>query len=272
MRLLSPPRAVAVVVPARDEQELVTACLDSVDAALRQLPPDVPAAVAVVLDRCSDRTPERVRARLAEWPGAVSLPVGPVGHRRGGGSPTSNGPTHIVAGSGVGALRDLGVRDALARLAPLGPEHVWVLNTDADTTVPADWALQHVRMAATGVAGVAGMAALADPGLLSPAAARRHDELVRDLLDGPLHQHVYGANLGVRGDAYLAVGGFPTDGPGEDHGLWAALSRAGYPLAQPTGLQVRTSARTAGRARGGLADLLLALHDDAQETREPPAG
>ena len=237
------PRAVAVVVPAHDEEDLVGACLDSVRVAVAELPSDVAVAVTVVLDRCADRTPEIVRRRLAGWPGAVAL------------------PTHIGAGSGVGALRDLGVRDALARLEPLHPEDVWVLTTDADSVVPTDWAVQHVRLAAAGAAGVAGTVALDGPETLSADVARRYDRIVCRLVDGPLHRHVYGANLGVRGDAYLDVGGFPADGPGEDHGLWAALARSGRPLAQPTGLRVRTSSRTAGRARGGLADLLLSLHD-----------
>jgi hypothetical protein len=110
------------------------------------------------------------------------------------------------------------------------------------------------------------MAELAARGPLSAAAVHRHGEIVRALLDGPSHGHVYGANLGIRGDAYLAVGGFPSGGPGEDHGLWAALSRAGYPLVAPTSLRVRTSPRMVGRARGGLADLLRELHD------APPTG
>ncbi len=263
-----PVGGVAVVVPAHDEEDLVEECLDSVRSAVLRLPSGVAVAVTVVLDRCSDRTPELVESSLAGWPGAVALHVGPSGRRRTGGAAPSGGPTHIVAGSRVGALRDLGVRDALARLRPLRPADVWILTTDADTVVPAGWALEHLRFAAAGAAGVAGTAALAGRGLLSADAARRHDELVCELVDGPLHGHVYGANLGVRGDAYVAVGGFPADGPGEDHGLWAALARSGYALTQPTGLQVRTSARTVGRARGGLADLLRSLHD---APREPPA-
>lgn len=255
------PRAVAVVIPARDEEEEIEACLDSVRAALGRLPAGVVSAVTVVLDRCVDRTPELVEARLATWPGAMSVQVGAARRRS---APAS--PIHIVAGGGVGALRDLGVRDAVSRLAPSRPEDVWVLSTDADTTVPADWAQEHLRLAAAGAAGVAGMADLSARGPLSRAAVHRHDEIVRDLLDGSTHGHVYGANLGVRGDAYLAVGGFPTEGPGEDHGLWAALFRAGYPLVAPTSLRVRTSSRVVGRARGGLADLLRELHG------EPPTG
>jgi hypothetical protein len=253
--------AVAVVVPARDEEDGIEACLAGIAVALGRLPADVATSVTVVLDRCTDRTPQIVDAVLAGRPGAGVLQVGALAGRRPATHCALSGPTHIVAGSGVGALRDLGVRDALDRLRPLHPERVWVLSTDADTTVPPDWATAHLHLATAGAAGVAGMADLALPRLLSAAASRRHDELVRDLVDGSSHAHVYGANLGVRGDAYLAVGGFPPDGAGEDHGLWAALRVAGYPVRQPTSLRVLTSARTVGRATGGLADLLQSLHD-----------
>jgi len=154
-----------------------------------------------------------------------------------------------VAGSGVGAVRDLGVRHALARLAAHPPAATWVLNTDADTTVAPDWALAPLKLAGVVACGVAGLAELADAAAPSPDARRRYRAAVVDGLDGDRHRHVYGANLGVR-----------ADGAGEDHGLWHRLRSGGYPLVQPTAVPVRTSARTCGRAAGGLADPLLALH------------
>jgi len=262
-------RGVAVVVPARDEEQDIDACLDSVRAAVRRLPREVTTAVTVVLDRCADRTPELVERRLAGWAGATSMRVGVVGGRR---VAAGSGLTRIVGGAGVGALRDLGVREALARLQPLDPRVVWLLHTDADTTVPSDWALAHLRHAAHGVVGVAGMADLATPGRLSVLAARRHEAIVLDGTDGDRHRHVYGANLGVRADAYLGAGGFPPDGAGEDHALWAALRESGRPLRRPTAIRVLTSARTSGRASGGLADLLRDLHGEELLSDAPPAG
>ena len=108
--------AVAVVIPARDEEESIGSCLDSVRTALRRLPAAIETVLTVVLDRCVDSTPQRVDTLIAGWPGAVSLRVVATGGHRVG--PALPGPAHIVAGSGVGALRDLGVRDALARLRP----------------------------------------------------------------------------------------------------------------------------------------------------------
>jgi hypothetical protein len=167
-------------------------------------------------------------------------------------------PAHIVAGSGVGAVRDLGVRLTLRRLRRHRPERIWLLNTDADTTVPADWALAHLDAARAGASGVAGLADLRTP-TLSAAAMRHYRDVIDAGLVGSGHRHVYGANLGVRADAYLAVGGFPTDGSGEDHGLWARLRLADYPVVSSATSRVTTSARLHGRAEGGLADLLRTL-------------
>ena len=255
-------RAVGVVVPARDEEHSIGPCLLSVRRALDRLPAGTATAVAVVLDRCADRTPERVAALLAGWPEAVALRVAALGGRRAG-SAVTPGPAHIVAGSGVGALRELGVRAVLDRLRRYPRAATWLLHTDADTVVPPDWALTHLRHADAGSCGVAGLADLDASAHLAVDARRRYRAVVRDGLDGGRHRHVYGANLGIRADAHLAVGGFPADGHGEDHGLWHRLRVAGYPLEQPTALRVRTSARLRGRAEGGLADLLLGLHRDS---------
>jgi hypothetical protein len=88
---------------------------------------------------------------------------------------------------------------------------------------------------------------------------QQYREVVEAGLVGSGHRHVYGANLGVRADAYLAVGGFPGDGAGEDHGLWTRLRAAGYPVISSAASRVTTSARLRGRAEGGLADLLRSL-------------
>jgi glycosyltransferase involved in cell wall biosynthesis len=258
----TPVTAVGVVVPAHNEHELIAACLTSVRRALTALPAEVESAVAVVLDRCTDTTPERVAALLADWPQAFAIRVEADAGRaprvtRASGPPARPNRPH---GPGVGALRDLGLRSALDRLAVHPVASVWLLSTDADTSVPADWALAHLRCAAEGAHAVAGLAELVGVGQLTAAALRRYRGIVERGLHGHTHRHVYGANLGVRADAYLAVGGFPPDGVGEDHGLWRRLRAAGYSLAQPVEISVRTSARLHGRVDDGLAGLLRSLH------------
>ncbi|WP_433286412.1 glycosyltransferase [Pseudonocardia sp. CA-142604] len=298
--------AVGVVVPARDEQERIGACLRSVRKAIDELPNGITTAVTVVLDRCTDETPALVDELVRHWPAAAAVNIVAVGVRRAvdapgpepgrrttasaggivvpgtgpgpadpypgrrrdaGGAPPVQQP-HVVAGSGVGAVRDLGVRLTLERLRPHRLDATWLLHTDADTTVPPDWALAHLRHAEAGACGVAGLADLSGGDRLSIAAQQQYHALVGDRLDSDRHMHVYGANLGMRADAYVAVGGFPTDGPGEDHGLWRRLDEAGYRLTCPTTEPVRTSARLHGRADGGLADLLRSLDSD-RGAREP---
>jgi hypothetical protein len=56
---------------------------------------------------------------------------------------------------------------------------------------------------------------------------------------------------------------------GEEHALLARLRRAGRPVLVADDVRARTSARVHGRARGGLADLLLGL---VGEVGRVPAG
>jgi len=250
--------AVGIVVPARNEQDRIGACLRSVRRALRSLPSDVAVAVEVVLDRCSDATSERVAAVIDDWPEVEALVVG--GNGPSSVRPTGRAQLTCAKKPDVGMLRSLGLSRALARLRPQPTNRTWLLSTDADTTVPANWVCEHLRLAAGGAHGVAGLAELDGVTHLSPTARQRYREiLARGVHDGS-HDHVYCANLGFRADAYLAVAGFPVGaGPGEDHGLWRRMAAAGYRLEHPTSLRVRTSGRLRGRAEGGLADLLLAL-------------
>lgn len=249
--------AVGVVVPARNEQDRIVACLRSLRRALARLPTGTATAVTVVLDRCTDRTPDRVATMIADWPQAEAVSA----------RDTMPGADSAVAGSGVGALRALGLRRALTRLRAYPADRTWLLSTDADTTVPPDWACAHLRLAAAGAHGVAGLAELAGGAHLPPDVLQRYRALVASRQHGRHHEHVYGANLGFRADAYLAVGGFPIDGPGEDHGLWRRMTAAGHRLEHPTTVAVQTSARVRGRAEGGLADLLRSLHGCDPELR-----
>jgi glycosyltransferase involved in cell wall biosynthesis len=236
--------AVGVVIPVHNESKHVRACLRAVRVALRPLVPAV--AVSVVLDRCEDDSPALVAGELDGWPVARAVTL----RRR-------------PAGSGVGFVRSAGLASVMRRLYPARADRTWLLSTDADTVVPPNWAIEHLRHADTGAHGVAGLADLDDETGLSRQVRDRYRALLADRTTGTTHRHVYGANLGMRADAYQAAGGFPTDGPGEDRRLWHALSEAGYRLVHPMAPRVRTSARRAGRAQGGLADLLSRLDEPA---------
>ena len=60
----------------------------------------------------------------------------------------------------------------------------------------------------------------------------------------------------MRASAFARSAGSPRSRPGEEHALLDRLRLAGFALVTGAGITVRTSARTDGRAAGGLADLL----------------
>jgi hypothetical protein len=71
---------------------------------------------------------------------------------------------------------------------------------------------------------------------------------------------VHGANLGIRGDAYLALGGWPALPTGEDTELARRASSAGHlRIARTAAIPVVTSTRRAGRAPQGFSGYLRDL-------------
>jgi hypothetical protein len=241
---MSDPPGVVIAVPARDEAALVQTCLTGLDLSVRYAQHKglvAEAAVVVVAHRCSDDTAARARPALARIPAAVD----------------------VVAddeSAAVGAVRDRAARHGLALL---GARPAWIFSTDADTVVAPDW-ISRVLSVATEYdsACVVGLAAL-DAWYGSLTGLRAYRTVLLDKLHrgppGDEHRHVYGANLAVRADAYLAVGGFPDVAHGEDQRLVDTLQAAGYPIARTREVIVSTSGRTRGRASGGLADLLRSI-------------
>ncbi|GHE13119.1 glycosyltransferase family 2 protein [Klenkia taihuensis] len=233
---MSGPGLLGVVVPARDEAALLPGCL----AALRRAAahPElagVPVLVVVVAHRCTDAT-----ADLARAGGAVVVESG---------------------GDTVGDARHAGALRVLAEAAHRGvpPGRVWLASTDADSRVPRDWLALQRAAAGSGVDAVLGLVRVEDwtghAAHVAAAFARAYDAW-RAGGPGAVHPHVHGANLGVRGDAYLAVGGFPPLAVSEDAGLAGALALAGRVLLRTPCSPVTTSARRRPRAPGGFgADL-----------------
>jgi glycosyltransferase involved in cell wall biosynthesis len=221
---------VLVVVPARDEERVISACLASLRAAVDRL--TQPVTVVVTADRCTDGT-----AALAREAGV-----------------------HVVgidAGS-VGAARRAGVAEGMRLLGAAAARRTWLASTDADTVVPRTWLVRHLALAAQGARLVLGRA-VPDPGGLDAATVARWHHLHPVVADDP-HRYVHGANLGVRLDAYVAAGGWPALREHEDHALVAALAALGTPAR--LGPDVITSARREGRTPGGYAGYLRALLEE----------
>ncbi|MBD5784784.1 glycosyltransferase [Cellulosimicrobium terreum] len=218
--------AVAVVVPAHDEDELLPACLASVERAVRALHdarPDLLVATLVVLDGCTDASADVVRAAAVP---ALST-------------------DHV----GVGGARRAGVEAVLDLLPETPADRTWLACTDADSVVPDHWLTHHVRLADDGADVVVGTVR---PRLdeLSPdrAAAWRSRHV-----PGQANGHVHGANLGVRRSTYDAAGGFATVAEHEDVGLVHAARLAGARVVADAQAEVLTSARLVGRTPGGYA-------------------
>ncbi len=152
----------------------------------------------------------------------------------------------------------MGAERALRRFASVPLHHIWFANTDADTVVPADWLVCHLRWAEAGAAAVAGVVEVDSFADHPPEVPGRFSARYDGPPDRP-HPHVHGANLGVRADAYRAAGGWRQLPIGEDHALWAALARTGHRVVSSRASKVTTSGRAVGRLRGGFADVLNEL-------------
>ena len=235
---------VAVVVPAHDEEDHVARTLRSVHASLDTaigLGLLDASDVELAAHRCTDRTIARAVQTLA-------------GHGH-----VTRDETSVT----VGEVRDAGVRRALARLGT-APSRTWVLSTDADTTVGPGWVASILRAAAAyDVVGVVGVTSLDRWRGTEPAAAA-YERLLLSKVRGAAgglhgHDHAYGANLAVRADAYLDVGGFPRALHGEDQALVDALAARGHRLLRTRDISVVTSGRLHGRARDRLAAHLQRL-------------
>ena len=222
-------RAVAVAVPAHDEQELLPACLRSLRVAADQ-PGVPPVTVVVVADRCTDCT-----ADLARAAGCTVLEVDL---------------------RNAGAARRCGL-DAAVAAARVPAEQLWLATTDADSRVPREWFADQLRWRAQGWDAVAGTVSVADWSGHDPAVAARFADCYA--WSGPDHPHVHGANLSLSGSAYAAVGGFPPLALAEDHALVAALETRGLRVARSALRPVVTSARRDPRSAGGFGHLLTDL-------------
>lgn len=226
----------AVLIPARNEEALLARCLESVIAAMHALPVRLRATVVLVSDCSTDRTAE-------------------IGHRLIGGY---GSVLHTHAGT-VGTARALAASYAIATTrVPLS--NLWLANTDADCVVPSDWLRAQMDFAASGIEAVAGIVdvdSFEEHGLAVPARFHASYAIHAD----GTHPHIHGANLGVRADRYMEVGGWADLKTAEDHDLWGRLRRTGVRLLSSARLQVVTSGRRVGRAPHGFAGALAAHND-----------
>jgi glycosyltransferase involved in cell wall biosynthesis len=248
-RALPPPAAsvrAVVVVPARDEEARIGACLEAL-ATQVEVDPDA-YEVIVVLDRCEDGTEAAVEAARAALGGPVVHAI--------------EGP-----GRGAGAARAIGMDVGCARLEALGRLDGLLASTDADSRVAPDWIARQLEAIAAGAEAIGGEVHL-DPdeaaALPDGVLARRRADLTARTREaarrGPAeHAHFSGASLGVTPSAYRRAGGMAWLAALEDQELEDRLAAAGIAIHRLRPVAVVTAARTEGRAERGLArDLELA--------------
>jgi hypothetical protein len=167
---------------------------------------------------------------------------------------------HTRAGT-VGTARALAASYAIEHTtAPLST--VWLANTDADCVVPRTWLSDQIEFAASGIEAVAGIVEVDSFEEHGPEVSERFRTSYSIYADGT-HPHIHGANLGVRADRYVCVGGWADLKTAEDHDLWGRLRRTGARLLSSAHLQVVTSGRRIGRAPSGFAGALAAHNDPA---------
>jgi glycosyltransferase involved in cell wall biosynthesis len=218
---------IVVVIPARDEARTLASCLASVQRAARRA--GIPTTLVLVLDSCTDGSAEI----------AGSFPE-----------------AHVIEEefANVGQSRARGFSHALASFA-YDPDSTWFATTDADSAVPSDWLVEHLRAAQEGAHVFVG----AVVPVLHELDDERRRAWVRTHPAGATLGHVHGANLGMRGSAYAAAGGFSFLATGEDIDLVARLRALGIPIAESEAHPVVTSSRLSGRARDGYATYLADL-------------
>lgn len=242
---------VLVAVPAHEEATEIGRCLEHVVRAARLASQHgIEVSVAVAAHRCTDETQARAERVL-----------------------TDAGARHLVvddeASGTVGEVRARLVDEA-CRAWQLPPATTWLFNTDADSQVLPPWITQTLQFAdARGASAVAGMVEL--HGWSAPPDVRAtYASLIEAGVSDDGHTHVYGANLAVRLDAYLAVGGFASV-HAEDQDLIDRLkATTNNEVAALLASLVRTSARRPGRAAHGLGALLERLDREATLLKGPP--
>jgi glucosyl-3-phosphoglycerate synthase len=135
---LSPPNPAlraCVVVPARDEEDLIASCLEALATQERLAHHEY--EVLLILDRCTDETEER----------ACEI---------GGVHPSLN--LHFLDGPGEGSgpARRVGMDAACARLLQVGRPEGIIACTDADTVVAPDWLAAQLRAVSEGARDIGG--------------------------------------------------------------------------------------------------------------------
>lgn len=243
-----PNKDTAVIIPARNEEKRIAACLTALAGQL----PDR-ATIIVVVNNTTDDT-KKVARRIAFERGIDVRIVDCI----------------LSPEMGVGAARRIGCTYALRRM----PQLQYMLTTDADCLAAPDWVpcnIEHLQYADIVCGKIDLIADEADILCRMDQALATNEGTYRTLVQTVYARHsdqspgldlthgeAAGASLSIRKTSYLAVGGFRNMRCGEDREIVRAHRSAGYRVIHADDVIVEASCRLAGRAAGGMSDALKA--------------
>lgn len=173
----------------------------------------------------------------------------------------------------IGHVRRLLMDEACARLEMAGHPSGAILSTDADSEVASNWIARNQEELAKGVEAVGGRVILptCEKEILDPTTRElyRYDHLYRRLVcwienrydpephdPWPRHHQHFAASLAVKVETYKTVGRLPPRRCFEDIAFYGGMIRRDIRLRHSNKVKVFTSARLAGRTRAGLSTQL----------------
>jgi glycosyltransferase involved in cell wall biosynthesis len=224
-------RAVGVVMPVHDEEELLPVALQGVEEAVDALPSGISRLVVVVLDDCRDGS-DAIAHAWAERVGARVM---------------------VRKCRSVGRARRTGSQALLSAWPDVEPATIWLATTDADSLVPRDWLSAQLEAHRSGSDLWAGRVRVDEQ---SAVARQWSEDYVAE------RRPIHGASLGFSGALYEQIGGFRCLRSGEDRDLHRRAVAAGFRVTYDLRAAVMTSARRRGRAPEGFAGVLGGVEEE----------
>lgn len=256
-----------VAVPVRNEAERIAGLIEALGRQTFLATTSAPLPLVLVFNNCTDASAKIAAEAAAAQPGISLYPVvvdfpPPCAH--------------------VGSARRLAL-DVARSLSPRSDEAV-LLTTDADARPFETWIEANLAAIAAGADAVGGQIVgnAAEEAMLGEkflARARDHERyaMLADQLTAiidpiahdpwPRHRHHTGASLAFRAEVYDCIGGLSALPTREDLDFVSRLRAAGFRLRHAPEVVVEVSARTVGRALGGMADCLRDWVDMANADR-----
>ena len=264
---------IGIAIPARDEAERIGDCLASLATQRNALGDGLlsePFFVVVFLNGCNDGSFDIAAQMAPRLPYPLRIFDGDL-------------PPNL---NHAGGARHVAMALAADWIEEAGGGSGYILTTDADSRPSPTWIADTLAAFGRGVDAVAGRIELdgADEAALSAALRARgileekYEALLTEIfarLDPrphdpwPRHASEPGASLALTLAAYRRIGGLPIVEFGEDRALVAALENADLKLRHDPAVNVVTSGRLIGRARGGVADALALRSENPQAECDP---